>query len=105
MTWKLNRELAEQLTLAHRLVETIVLRTHAGTIFSIEIGESISSRLGPRFGAKITRIGPVRRVLAILTGNSQGDLFEQAQEFIRDSLEQPAHQHRPHLARTQRVDA
>ena len=38
MSLKLNESLARQIVVAHRIVETVVLRGRGGEVFTVEIG-------------------------------------------------------------------
>ena len=41
MLLTVNESLAPELRIAHRIVETVVLRSKTGIVFTVEIGESI----------------------------------------------------------------
>ena len=86
MSLNIIESLASELSIAHRIVETVVLRSKSGTIFTVEIGESISSLKGPAFGGKVTRIGEVPMHLGICEGQSVGDVFAAAQQLVARSI-------------------
>ena len=54
MSLTISDTLSSELTIAHQIVETVVLRTAGGAIFTIEIGQALSPEIGPAYGAKVT---------------------------------------------------
>jgi hypothetical protein len=99
MSLKLNESLARQIVVAHRIVETVVLRSRAGEVFTVEIGTPLSPKTGPAFGAKVTQVSPVTKHVAICWGATIEEVFERAQEHLADSLEPIAHESAVQLVR------
>ncbi len=86
MSLNIIESLESELSIAHRIVETVVLRSKSGTVFTVEIGESISPVEGPAFGGKVTRIGEMPMHLGICEGQSVGDVFSAAQQLVARSI-------------------
>ncbi len=86
MSLNIIESLESELSIAHRIVETVVLRSKSGTVFTVEIGESISSVKGPAYGGKVTRIGEVPMHLGVCEGQSVGDVFSVAQQLVARSI-------------------
>jgi hypothetical protein len=87
MSLKLHESLANQVVVAHRIVETIVLRSRAGEVFTVEIGTPLSPKTGPAFGAKVTQISPVQQHLAVCLAPTMEEVFEAAQRHIAEAIE------------------
>jgi hypothetical protein len=86
MPLKLHDSLAQQLVIAHRIVETVVVRSRAGEVFTIEIGTPLSPKTGPAYGAKVTQVSPQQRHIAVCLGSTMAEVFEIAQRHIGETL-------------------
>jgi hypothetical protein len=84
---KLHDSLAQQLVIAHRIVETIVLRSRTGEVYTVEIGTPLSPKTGPAFGAKVTQVSPEQRHIAVCLAPTLEEVFDIAQRHIGQSLE------------------
>lgn len=88
MSLKLSESLARQVVVAHRIVETVVLRSRAGEVFTIEVGTPLSPKTGPAYGAKVTQVTPVNRHLGVCLAPTIEEVFELAQRRIAEAVEQ-----------------
>lgn len=88
MSIKLSESLARQTIVAHRIVETIVLRTRSGDVFTVEIGTPLSPKTGPAYGAKVTQLTPVNKHVAVCLAPSIDEVFDLAQQHIADAIEE-----------------
>ena len=107
MLLTVNESLAPELRIAHRIVETVVLRSKAGAVFTVEIGESISPVEGPTFGGKVTRLGETPMHLGICEGQSVAYVFDAAQQLVMRAIAgstEPAIP-KPHVKIEDRVSA
>ena len=86
MSLTVNESLAPELSIAHRIVETIVLRSKTGTVFTVEIGEAISPTEELSFNAKATRLGEKSIDLGNCEGSSVDDVFGAAQQLVVRSI-------------------
>lgn len=86
MSLKLNESLARQIVVAHRIVETVVLRGRGGEVFTVEIGTSLSPKTGPAYGAKVTQLSPVSKHVAVCWGATIEEVFELAQQHLAEAL-------------------
>lgn len=90
MSLKVSESLAKQVVVAHRIVETIVMRSRAGDVFTIEVGTPLTPKTGPAFGAKITQISPEARHLGVCLAPTLEEVFEIAQRYIAEAIEEVA---------------
>ena len=86
MSVKILSSLTSKLANAHTIVETIVLRTTEGAVFTIEIGASLLSGAGSSLGATVTLItNPQTHI-----GHCEGETIEQvsmaAQELVANAI-------------------
>ncbi len=88
MSLKVNESLARHVVVAHRIVETIVLRSRAGEVFTVEIGTALSPKTGPAFGAKVTQVSPESKHLAVCLAPTIEEVFEIAQRHIAEAIEE-----------------
>lgn len=92
MALEILSSLRPQLANAHRIVETIVLRSHVGTIYTISVGESLLSEKSNALGAKVTLLGDVDTHIGICDGASMDEVLNAAQELIAASIKSGASQ-------------
>ncbi len=86
MSVKILSSLTSKLANAHTIVETIVLRTTEGAVFTIEIGVSLIPGAGSSLGAKVTLMtNPPTHI-----GDCEGETIEQvgmaAQELVANAI-------------------
>ncbi len=86
MSLTIIEPLAPEVNSAQRIVETIVLRSKAGAVFTVEIGESISPGQEPSFGAKATKLGETPIDLGTCEGSSVDEAFGAAQQLVVRSI-------------------
>lgn len=86
MSLKLHDSLAKQLVIAHRIVETVVLRSRAGQVFTVEIGTALQPKTGPAYGAKVTQVSPTQAHIAVCLAPTIEEVFELAQQRIGEVL-------------------
>lgn len=90
MSLKLHESLAQHLVIAHRIVETIVLRSRRGEVFTVEIGTALQPKTGPAYGAKVTQVSPNQQHVAVCLAPTMEEVFELAQQHIAEALEEVA---------------
>ncbi|HTN77484.1 MAG TPA: hypothetical protein VL096_19630 [Pirellulaceae bacterium] len=88
MPLKLQDSLAKHLIVAHRIVETIVLRSRGGEVFTVEIGTALQPKTGPAYGAKVTQVSPAPGHIAVCLAPSIDEVFELAQQHIVEAIEE-----------------
>ncbi len=86
MSLTIIEPLAPELNIAHRIVETIVLRSKSGAVYTVEIGESLSPSEESPFGAKATKLGETPIHLGICEGLSVDEVFGAAQQLVVRSI-------------------
>ena len=87
MSLKVNESLARHVVVAHRIVETIVLRSRAGEVFTVEIGTALSPKTGPTYGAKVTQVSPENKHIAVCLAPTIEEVFELSQRHIEEAIE------------------
>lgn len=90
MSLKLQEALSSQMVIAHRIVETIVLRSRAGEVYTVEIGTALQPKTGPAYGAKVTQVSPTTAHVAVCLAPTIEEVFALAQEHIADALAEHA---------------
>ena len=82
MSIEILSSLSAKLVNAYQILETIVLRTNEGSVYTIEIGKSI---LTSSIGAKVTLMNPHVHI-----GTCEGDTIKQvrtaAQELVANAI-------------------
>ena len=78
--------LAPALAAAHRIIDTIVVRSHAGAIYTIQVGESILDESQAKFGAKVTLVGNPDTHLGVCASASLQEVLAASQNLIAQSL-------------------
>jgi hypothetical protein len=84
MSFEILPALSSQIDNAQRIVETLVLRTNGGTVFTIEIGEPLTG--ASSLGAKVTQVSNPSRHLGICIGETIEQVFTAAQELIATAI-------------------
>src|SRR5688500_5213277 len=90
MSLKVTESLARQVVVAHRIVETIVLRSRAGEVFTVDIGTPLSLKTGSALGAKVTQVSTASKHLAVCLAPTMEEVFELAQRHIAEAIEEAA---------------
>ena len=104
MSQKLISTLSTVVSSAHRIVETIVIRAQTGTVFTLEIGESLQSSGENAYGAKATQIGNPDIHLGVCEGSTIKEVCEGGQQLIADSINSPQSAiAKPHISTTART--
>ena len=85
MSHTIIANLTSELDIAHQIVDTIVLRSKAGGVFTIEVGESLLSAANTH-GAKVTQVGQTNRHIGICHGNSVDEVVAAAQQLVCDAI-------------------
>jgi hypothetical protein len=88
MSLKLHESLAANVVVAHRIVESVVLRSRAGAVFTVEIGAPLSPKTGPAFGAKVTQVSPEHKHVAVCLAPTMAEVFDLAQRHIADAIDE-----------------
>ena len=82
--------LSSKLEGAHQILETVVLRTNEGAVFTISIGKSVFSdegvTEGKSFGAKVTLMTKPEAHIGICEGETIEQVSTAAQELIASAL-------------------
>ena len=86
MSVKILSSLTSKLANAHKIVETIVLRTNEGAVLTIEIGESVLSGTGNAIGAKITLLTNPPTHIGICEGETIEQVSIAAQELVANAI-------------------
>ena len=87
MSLNVLSSLEPHLEIAHRIVETVVIRSRAGAVYTISIGESILSGSPNALGAKVTLLDGAETHLEICEGATTEEVLESAQQIILKSIE------------------
>ena len=92
---------------AFKLTESFLLRTKAGEVYSVEVGESLLAGSLP-YGARVTRLSPKLAHVGECQGSTPDQVFNTAQNLVSRAVddyaaEQAASLPKPH--RTQPVGA
>ncbi len=85
MTHSIIANLTSELDVAQQIVDTIVLRTKTGNVFTIEVGESLLSATNTH-GAKVTQVGQTNQHIGICYGNSVDEVVAAAQQLVCDAI-------------------
>lgn len=108
MTNKIELRRTEELTHAYRIVETLVLRKNAGSVFTIEVGETLLGKQTAPFGGKVTlQVNPPRHI-GFCEAASVREVVQAAESLIANtSIEQASSAvlPKPHFQPTSRVNA
>ncbi len=85
MTLHLKSSVAAHLDNAYRTVEKAVLRSKSGTVYAIEIGETLvpSAR---RYAARVSRESPSPLHMGTCQGESVEGVFRMAQDLLEKSV-------------------
>ncbi len=97
MSFDVHASLVEELTVAHRIIETLVMRSKSGAVFTIAVGENLLHDTGATYGAKITQLGNPEIHLGICEGPSIEKVCDAAQKVIARAIHSGAT--RPNLPR------
>lgn len=87
MSAKISSPLKGQLANAYSILETTVYRTKQGTVFTIEIGESLLEESTGNFGAKVTSLDKFPVHLGTCEGNAIETVRESAQQIIAQAIQ------------------
>lgn len=74
---------------AYTLTETTVLRTKAGEVYSIELGESLLSGSLPHI-AQVTKVAPALQHIGLCQGSTQEQVFNTAQNLVSRAVDDHA---------------
>ncbi len=74
---------------AYKLTETFMLKTKAGEVYSVELGESLLAGSLP-FGAKVTRIAPKLQHVGECQGSTVDQVFNTAQNLVARAVDDHA---------------
>jgi hypothetical protein len=85
MTVHINSHLAAQLDGAYRIVQTLVLRSKRGDVYTIDVGESLFGATHP-FGAKITLAGKTNEHVGVCHGTSLEQVINAAQQTVAQAI-------------------
>jgi hypothetical protein len=100
MSFDVHASLVDELTVAHRIIETFVMRSKSGAVFTIAVGENLLPESGATYGAKITQWGEPETHLGICEGPSLEKVCDAAQKVIARAIQSGAARPtlpRPHL--------
>lgn len=106
MSNKLILRQTEALTHAYRVLETIVMRTKQGCVFTIEVGENLLGNQGSAFGGKVTLQGNPARHIGFCEASSIQDVICAAEGLIAGAAVDPASMAsppKPHIKAAARV--
>ncbi len=84
MSFDLLPALSSEIDNAHRIVETLVLRSNSGTVFTIEIGESLTGTSS--LGAKVTQVSNPAKHLGVCLGETIEQVSIAAQGLIATTI-------------------
>ncbi len=74
---------------AYKLTETTVLRTKAGEVYSIELGESLLAGSLPHI-AQVTKVAPKLQHIGLCQGSTQEQVFNTAQNLVSRAVDDHA---------------
>lgn len=77
--------LASELDGAYRILETLVLRTKGGQVFTIEAGESLFNASHP-FGAKVTLASENNEHIGVCQGATMEHVVSAAQQMVSRAI-------------------
>jgi|GEM_PF-1614519 len=83
--------LATDLEGAFKLTETTILRTKAGEVYSIELGESLLAGSLPHV-AQVTKVAPKLQHIGMCQGSTQEQVFNTAQNLVSRAVDDHAAQ-------------
>ena len=73
---------------AYRILETVVIQTTQGTIFTIDIGQSLLAESSSKLSAKITQVVDVPSShVGVCGGGSVDEVLNAAQKLIVEALD------------------
>ncbi len=78
--------LISDLESACKLTETFVLRTKAGEVYSVELGESLLSGSLP-YEARVTRLSPKAKHVGVCQGSTADQVFNTAQNLVARAVD------------------
>lgn len=99
MNVHINSHLAAQLEGAYRIVQTLVLRSKRGQVYTIDVGESLFNATHP-VGAKVTLAGETNEHVGICQGATLEQVMNAAQQMVAHAISEselhfvPAPHHR-----------
>ncbi len=67
---------------AYRIVESVVIRNDQGSVYSIEIGETLLDNQQSSFGGKVTLEAKTAQIVGFCTADSVQGIVDQAQDLI-----------------------
>ncbi len=85
MSLHILSSVACELSDAFELVKTVVLRTKRGSVYTIEIGESLFNATHSH-GAKVTRVGAPNTHIGVCHGASVSDVAGLAQNLVAQAI-------------------
>lgn len=88
MSFEMLPSLSGKLALAHRVLETIVLRTSEGAVFTISIGKSILPGDRSPIGAKVTLLSNPDIHIGICLGETPEQVCIAAQQMVEKTMQQ-----------------
>ncbi len=77
--------LAARLEDALRLVDTLILRTKSGQVYTIEIGETLFTG-SHAYGAMVTMTGEISRHIGVCHGSTLEQVVIAAQQMVSDAI-------------------
>ena len=77
--------LAARLEDAHRLVDTLILRTKSGQVYTIEIGETLFTG-SHAYAAMVTMAGEISRHIGLCHGATIEQVVTAAQQMVSDAI-------------------
>ena len=96
MSIEILSSLKQDLAGAYRVLETVVIRTTQGTVFTIDIGQSLFAESGSKLSAKITQVVNIPSShIGICEGGSVDEVLNAAQKLIVETLGAPASRNEP----------
>jgi hypothetical protein len=108
MTGRIELRDTAGLTQAYRIVDTLVLRTSKGNVFTIEVGETLLGKQQSAFGGKVTLQANPPMHIGFCEAASSQEVVQAAEELIANaSVEQAASSRipKPHIAAADRLSA
>ena len=91
MSIEILSSLKQDLAGAYRVLETVVIQTTQGTVFTIDIGQSMLAESDSKLSAKITQVISIPSShIGVCDGGTVDEVLNAAQKLIVESLRSPA---------------
>ena len=108
MTNEIKLQDTAGLTHAYRIIDTLVLRTNNGGVFTIEVGETLLGNQQSAFGGKVTRQANPPMHLGFCEAASPQQVVQAAEELIANAPVEQASSGsapKPHIKTGDRISA